>query len=125
MLLASPQLALVSRLACVICFQAPIGPAHTSGGCWKELRITAQALPSALSATLGSPGQPAAVTISGPVHSVVILPLATSSVARPLSPPTCSPKRISFDPGSHDSEAAEAFMSGVRLRGLSPEAGIT
>src|SRR5262245_52359425 len=104
-LLASPQLGLVLALARVICFQAPTGPAQTSGGCWNECRITALVLPSPLSDRLGNPGQPLAVTISGPAQSAVILPVDTSSVARPLSPLICWPKRTSFEPGSHASEA--------------------
>src|SRR5690349_6574731 len=110
MLLASPQPGLRPALREVICFHWPRVPAHISGGWAKDCRSTADDLPSADSET--AVPQPFAVYCSGPCARVSIFPLATSTVATPLSPSTSSPKMI-LPLGSHVSQLAEAFMPGV------------
>src|SRR5258708_2080735 len=66
MLFASPQPGFRSLLRSVICFHWPIAPAHTSGGALKELRITADAVPSAETERFGF--HKPAVMLSAPRH---------------------------------------------------------
>ncbi len=61
---------------------------------------------------------------SASVQSGITLPVPGSSAATPRPPSTASWKRIS--PGARQKSArTEAFLSGVRLRAPSPEAGTT
>src|SRR5215472_241677 len=92
MLLASPQAGLRLALREVICFQPPMGPAHTSGGRLNDWRITAAVLPSAARLTAAPQSLP--VIWSSVFHSVSIFPLAGSTLASAAPPSIHSPKRI-------------------------------
>src|SRR3989442_12830012 len=112
MLSALPQLTPALRLACVTCFQAPMGPAQTSGGRTYDCSTRAQVFPSRASET--PKDQPPVEFDSVPVQTVSILPLAGSSVASPLLPSICSANGA-LPEGSQSSQLAEAFRLGVRL----------
>src|SRR5579864_1639470 len=122
MLLASPQAGLRLALRVVICFQAPIGPAHTSGGWLNDWRMMALVLPSA--ATDTAMPQPFAVIWSSACHRVSIFAVAGSTLASPAPPSTHSPKRtLPFL--VQVNQLAEAFISGVTFLASPPVAGIT
>src|SRR5438876_5741993 len=112
MLRASPQKGVWAAFSFVRGFQAPIGPAWTSGGLWKDCTIAAETGPRR--AAVKEP------RTCGPDHSVAIAPLAGSTLPRPKFPSTCSVNRISPD-GRQWSAVAEAFMPGVRFFGSPPE----
>ena len=120
-LFSSPHSGCTAWLTWVTCFHSPIGPAHTSGGCAAEWRITAEVLWSAAS-EIPIPPQASVVTTSGPVHRGVILPVATSTVAAPASPSMFSAKRI-LSGDCQVIQLGDALISGVRLRASPPLAG--
>src|SRR5580658_4204304 len=121
MLLASPQAGLMDLLRCVICAQLAVGPAQTSGGALKELRITAEVFASRERERL-TPQAPAVICPASRKSSVLV-PSAGLIVARPESPSRYSPKII-FASGVHASQLAEAFISGVMLVASPPVAGM-
>src|SRR6185437_10565043 len=123
MLCTWPHAGLSAALTFVTCCQAPIAPAHTSGGCSSDERTRAEVFPSVDMEI--EVFQLPALTCSGPCHSVSIFSVAGSTVAKPLSPSTSSPKRIFCPPGAQVSQLAEAFISAVRLRASPPSPGIT
>src|SRR5580692_3739293 len=121
MLLASPQPGLMDWLRSVICFQLAVGPAQTSGGVPKELRITAEDFRSRESERL-MPHAPAVSWLASR-NSSVLVPSAGLIVATPESPSRYSPK-IRFSSGVHASQLAEAFISGVMFRASPPVAAM-
>jgi len=73
-------------LAWVICFQSPIAPDHTSGGWWKEWRMSATVCPSRDSDNEGEKvnASASAWTVSGPVQRAASCLPSGSTVAMPL-----------------------------------------
>src|SRR5579864_5399741 len=106
-----PQLGRRFRLSRVICFQTPSGPAQTSGGCEYDCRITADCFWSLERESERSP-HPSAPMVSAPLHRVVTLPPARSSVATATEPSRFSEnKTLCAD--DHVSQFGEALMPGV------------
>src|SRR6266436_2692035 len=112
MLLASPQPGLTFLLRCVICVQLAVGPAQTSGGALKELRITAEFFASRERERL-MPQAPALICPASRKSSA-LLPSAGLMVARPESPSRYSPKII-FASRVHASQMAEAIISRLKV----------
>src|SRR4029077_998619 len=119
MLFVSPHAGLASLLRCVICFQSPVGPAQTSGGAVKELRIRAEDFASAATERLAP--RPSTVMLSLPRQSVSAVELAGSSCAIAVSASAYSVKRI-LPSWVQASQLAEALRLGVRLVPLPPPA---
>ncbi len=111
-LLASPHSGLRLAFTCVICFQSPTGPAHTSGGLENVSRTTAVVVPSLATDMYGTNSPWARV--SGPFQTGVI---ALESVRRAtnVSPASIPVTRIPCELGSQVSEVAVDFESGVRF----------
>src|SRR5271165_6048601 len=121
MLLASPHTGLLVLLRLVIWLHLPISPAQISGGALKELRITAEVLPSRATDKL-APQKPI-VICSAPRNISWICPFPGSTVAIPASPCTYSPNRI-FWSGVHVGQLAEAFISCVAFFASPPLAAM-
>ncbi len=113
---APPQSGFTVSLSCVICFQLPIGPAHTSCGCRKESRTAAVVTPSrAIDSEIARPVE----TCSAPLHTCSTPPLADTR-ANPDMPLMSTPARIVRESPSHVSVAALACMPGVRFVAAPP-----
>src|SRR5215469_5205976 len=111
-LLASPHSGFRLAFTCVICFQSPTGPAHTSDGLEKVSRTTAVVLPSLATDTYGT-NSPCA-RVSGPFQMGASAP-ASVRRATNVSPASIPVTRISCELGSHASEVAVDLESGVRF----------
>src|ERR1700757_3262073 len=111
-LFASPHSGLRLAFTWVICFQSPTGPAHTSGGLENVSRTTAVVVPSLATDTYGTNSLWARV--SGPFQTGVIAPVSVSRATN-VSPSSIPETRIPCDLGSHVSEVAVDFESGVRF----------
>src|SRR5205085_5417270 len=84
-LFACPQPGRSAALTFVSCLHSPSGPAHTSGGCSKECRTTADIWPSR---DRERPTPPVLEIVSAPVQSVLTDLSERSSVATPAPPST-------------------------------------
>src|ERR1700761_659122 len=122
MLFASPQPGFRSLLRDVICFHWPIAPAHTSGGALKELRITADWVPSDETERFGF--HKPAVMLSAPRHRFKTAGFCGSTRETEESASRVSAKRILLSE-VHISQLAEDFRPGVMLLAFPPELGIT
>src|SRR6266481_581781 len=115
MLFASPQGGL--RLALRVVTGVGVGDSPvistTSGALLYDRKMPAMVLPSFATEST-KPKIPAALKAPSLDQRCSILPVAGSSVAMALLPPTNSLKRI-FLSGSQSSQAAEAFLSFVRF----------
>src|ERR1700676_728 len=112
----------MALFACVICFQAPIGPAQISGGSSKEWRTMADVFPSVAIDTL-YPSCPSVIT-SDPVHNVSTSPCGRPNFTTPGAPSRFSTTRMFCEDGVQQIQLAEAFMLGVMFLAAPPEAGI-
>src|ERR1700733_6948139 len=111
-LLASPHSGLRLAFTCVICFQFPTGPAHTSGALEKVSRTTAVVVPSLETDTYGTNSPWARV--SGPFQTGAIAPVSVSRATN-VSPASIPVTRMPSELGSQVSEVAVDFESGVRF----------
>src|SRR5271156_2043096 len=119
-LLASPHSGRKAALRCVICFQSPIAPAHTSGGLEYDSRTTAVVLPSLEKETEGSKMPNG--SDSGAVQIGVIF-WSVSTRAMKVCPPSIPVTITPDESGAQLIAVAENFESGVRLRGAPPVTG--
>src|ERR1700693_2572719 len=98
---------------CVICTQWPIAPTHTSGGCVKDCRTTADVFPSLERVILESYG--ASDTRSSPRQNSVTLFPNGSTLAIAV-PPSAIPAKIIFaELDDHVIQDALIFKSAERL----------
>src|SRR5579871_6425226 len=122
MLFASPQPGFRSLLRAVICFHWPIGPAQTSGGAPKELRIKDACVPSDVTERFGF--HRPAVMLSAPRHKFETAELSGSTRETEESASRISAKRILLSE-VQASQLAEDFRPDVTLFAFPPVLGIT